>query len=79
MKPNVTLSILSLEAYGNNTYPCELTVRWPSYDVYAVVCGYVDTDCKGNFDPNTFTYGQSLSDSRLSDNDDWHADWGIFT
>ena len=26
---------------------------------------------------NTFTYGQSLSDNRLSDTDDWHADWGM--
>lgn len=39
--------------------------------------GYVETDSNGNFDLNTFTYGQSLSDSRLSDNDNWHSDWGM--
>lgn len=74
--PNVIIGILATEPYGNG-YPCELTVHWPAYDIEATVCGYIETDQDGNFDLNTFTYGQSLSDSRLSDNDNWHADWGM--
>lgn len=42
-----------------------------------MVCGYIEADQDGRFDLNTFTYGKSLSDSRLSDNDNWHADWGM--
>lgn len=75
-RPNATLSILAIEPYGNE-YPCELAVHWPTCDIEAVVCGYIETDQDGNFDLNTFIYGQSLSDSRLSDNDNWHADWGM--
>lgn len=52
-------------------------VQKPTCGIEAVVCGYVETDSNGNFDLNTFTYGQSLSDSRLSDNDNWHSDWGM--
>lgn len=74
--PNVTLAILDTEPYGSE-YPCELAVHWPTCGVEAVVCGYIETNQDGNFDLNTFIYGQSLSDSRLSDNDDWHADWGM--
>lgn len=79
--PNATLAILDTEPYGSE-YPCELAVHWPTCGVEAVVCGYVEADSDGNFDLNTFTYGQSLSESRLSesrlsDNDNWHADWGM--
>jgi hypothetical protein len=74
--PNATLAILDTEPYGD-AYPCELAVHWPTCGIEAVVCGYVETDSNGNFDLNTFTYGQSLSDSRLSDNDNWHSDWGM--
>ena len=74
--PNATLAILDTEPYGSD-YPCELAVHWPTCGVEAVVCGYVEADSDGNFDLNTFTYGQSLSDTRLSDTDDWHADWGM--
>ena len=74
--PNATLAILETEPYGSE-YPCELAVHWPTCGVEAVVCGYVEANQDGNFDLNTFIYGQSLSDSRLSDNDDWHADWGM--
>lgn len=72
--PNATLAILDPEPYGDE-YPCELAVHWPTCGVEAVVCGYIEADQDGNFDLNTFTYGQSLSDSRLSDNDNWHANW----
>lgn len=34
-------------------------------------------DQDGNFDLNTFTYGQSLTASRMADNDNWHSDWGM--
>nr|DAF01366.1 MAG TPA: hypothetical protein [Bacteriophage sp.] len=74
--PNATLAILDTEPYGSE-YPCELVVHWPTCGIEAVVCGYVEADIDGNFDLNTFTYGQSLSDSRLSDTDDWRADWGM--
>lgn len=74
--PNVTIGILDTEPYGSE-YPCELAVHWPTCDIEATVCGYIETDQDGNFDLNTFTYGQSLSDSRLSDDDNWHADWGM--
>ena len=74
--PNATLAILDTEPYGSE-YPCELAVHWPTCGIEAVVCGYVEADSDGNFDLNTFTYGQSLSDSRLSATDGWHADWGM--
>lgn len=77
MKPNATLSILDIEPYGSNTYPCELAVHWPTCGVEAVACGYVDTDSEGNFDPTTFVYGQHLSNSRLTSRDDWRSDWGM--
>ena len=70
--PNATLAILETEPYGSE-YPCELAVHWPTCGIEAVVCGYVEADSDGNFDLNTFTYGQSLSDSRMADNDNWHA------
>lgn len=74
--PNVTIGILDTEPYGSE-YPCELAVHWPTCGIEAVVCGYVETDSEGNFDLNTFIYGQSLSDSRLSDSADWYPDWGM--
>lgn len=76
--PDATLSILDTKPCdGDVTYPCELAVYWFPCGVEAVVCGYVEADSDGNFDLNSFAYGQWLSDSRLSDNDDWHADWGM--
>lgn len=74
--PNVTIGILGTEPYGSE-YPCELAVHWPTCGVEAVVCGYIEADQDGNFDLNTFTYGQSLSASRMADNDNWHSDWGM--
>lgn len=74
--PNVIIDILDTEPYGNE-YPCELAVHWPTYDIEATVCGYIETDQDGNFDLNTFTYGQSLTASRMADNDNWHSDWGM--
>lgn len=74
--PNATIGILDTEPYGNE-YPCELAVHWPTCGIEAVVCGYIEADQDGNFDLNTFTYGQSLTDSRMADNDNWHADWGM--
>lgn len=76
--PNATLSILDTKPCdGDVTYPCELAVHWTPCGVEAIVCGYVEADSDGNFDLNSFAYGQWLSDSRLSDNDDWHSDWGM--
>lgn len=76
--PNVTIGILSTKPCdGDATYPCELAVHWPTCGIEAVVCGYIDADQDGNFDLNSFTYSDGLTDSRMADNDNWHSDWGM--
>lgn len=75
--PNVALAILDTEPYDGHTYPCELSVHWPTCGIEAAVCGYVESNQDGNFDLNTFTHDRGLSDSRMADNDNWHADWGM--
>lgn len=75
--PSATLAVLAHEHYGDGTYPCELAVYWATCGVEAVVCGYIKADRDGNYDLNSFAYGKSLSESRLSDNDNWCADWGM--
>lgn len=83
-KPEIILSISDeyLDSCGNDTPARFVNITWQWHDdkgnwASIDVLGAIEDAPDDNFDLNTFTYGQSLTASRMADNDNWHSDWGM--